>query len=170
MEESSGPSKKAIIGLIVIVLLVIAATGAVIVMSNNGSKADGDAVASNSPSTSPTTSTSTSPSSSPVSSASTFKDGSYSATGNYVSPGGDESIDVNVTLSDGNGTITAVSVSPHANVQEASDYQGQFVSGYKSMVIGKKITDVNLSRVSGSSLTSIGFNSAVDQIKSKAEA
>lgn len=161
--ESSGPSKKAIIGLIVIVLLVIAATGAVIATNSNNSKKS-NAVASTSPSTSPSSSTSTSPSPSETA----YKDGSYSATGTYNSPGGDESIDVNVTLA--SGTITAVSVTPHANVDEASDYQNQFVSGYKSQVVGKKISDVNLSRVAGSSLTSIGFNSAIDKIESQAKA
>ena len=157
--ESSGPNKKAIIGLVVVVLLVIAATGVVIATSNKGPKTT-------------TVATSTSPASSgsgtPSSSSTAYKDGSYSATGKYDSPGGEESIDVNVTLS--GGTITTVSVTPHANVDEASDYQSQFVSGYKSQVVGKKISDVSLSRVAGSSLTSIGFNDAIDQIKSDAKA
>lgn len=154
--ESQKSSNKAIIGIIVIVLLVIAATGGVIALSNNGSKDN--------------TATAPSPSlsvASTSSSSSSFKDGNYSATGTYESPGGEESIDVSVTLA--GGTITNVSATPHANVDEAAQYQSQFLSGYKSQVVGKKITDVNLSRVAGSSLTSIGFNSAIDQIKQKAQ-
>ena len=153
--ESSGPSRKAIIGLVVIVLLVIAATGVVIAMSDKSDPTSDAADASISPSTT-------------SSSSASYKDGSYSATGKYDSPGGEESIDVSVTLS--GGTITSVSATPHANVSEAKEYQNQFISSYKSKVVGKKINDVNLSRVAGSSLTSIGFNSAIDKIKSEAQA
>jgi uncharacterized protein with FMN-binding domain len=166
--ESSGPSRKAIISLVVVVLLVIAATGTVI--ATNGNKdSTNSTVASTSPSTqvsdSPTPSTSATSTSS---SASSFKDGTYSAAGSYNSPGGTESIDVSVTLA--NGTITATSLTKHPNDGDAEEYQTQFEQNYKTLVVGKKITDVNLSRVAGSSLTSNGFNSAIDQIKQKAEA
>jgi uncharacterized protein with FMN-binding domain len=165
--ESSGPNKKAIIGLVIIVLLVIASTGAVIASSNNSSPKTSDSVST--ASISPSTSTSPSASSTATSSsASSFKDGSYTATGTYDSPGGPQSIDVKVTLA--GGVITDTSVTQHPTDDEASGYQSQFVSGYKSQVVGKKITDVNLSRVAGSSLTPIGFNSALDSIKSEAAA
>ncbi len=96
-----------------------------------------------------------------------YKDGSYTATGNYSSPGGSEKITVTVTLKD--GVITDTSAESGATDQNSQEYQEQFISGYKSLVVGKSITSVNLSRVSGSSLTSQGFNSALSQIKSQAQ-
>ena len=157
--EPSGPNKKAIIAIIVVVLLVIVATGVVIAADNKN--------------TSQTTATAPSVSASPSSSASasgssstSFKDGTYTATGSYDSPGGKESIDVKLTLS--GGVITSSSLTKHPNDSEAAMYQSQFESGYQSKVIGKKITDVNLSRVAGSSLTSIGFNSAIADIEKQA--
>ncbi len=158
MEEQSKSSTKAIVGLIVVVLLVIAATTAVVMMNNDGSKKP---VAS-------TSSTASAATTSNSSTASSFKDGTYDATGVYNSPGGEESIDVKLTLKD--NTVSDVSVVPHSNVAEAAEYQSKFVSGYKSQVVGKKINEISLSRVAGSSLTSIGFNSALDQIKSEAAA
>ncbi len=162
MEESSGPSTKVIIGLVVIVLLVIAATGAVIASSNGKSKSS-DIVASSSPSTSGKPSRGTTSSTS----ASGYKDGDHNATSTYESPGGEESVSVKLTLAD--GSITSVSTTAKSNVAEAKDYQNQFLAAYKSQVVGKKITDVNLTRIAGSSLTSIGFNSAIDKIKSEAQ-
>ncbi|MDB5183544.1 MAG: hypothetical protein JWO07_225 [Candidatus Saccharibacteria bacterium] len=164
MEESSGPNKKAIIGLVVIVLLVIAATGVVIATGNNNStKASDTTVASTSPS--PSSSTSAAASSSSTSS---FKDGTYNATGSYDSPGGKQSVDVKVTLA--GGTVTDVSLVGHPNDSNAQMYQSQFESAYKTQVVGKKITDINLSRVAGSSLTSIGFNNAISDIEKQAQA
>ena len=46
----------------------------------------------------------------------------------------------------------------------------QFIDGYKSLVVGKDISSISLNRVSGSSLTSQGFNSAIQKIKSQAQA
>ena len=40
----------------------------------------------------------------------------------------------------------------------------------KTLVVGKKITDVKLDKVSGSSLTPKGFNDALEQIKTLAKA
>jgi hypothetical protein len=68
-----------------------------------------------------------------------------------------------------NGVITGTSATGGANDPEASQYQSQFISGYKSLVVGKSIDSVSLSRVSGSSLTSQGFNNALQQIKNQAK-
>jgi uncharacterized protein with FMN-binding domain len=96
-----------------------------------------------------------------------YKDGSYTATGSYDSPGGTEAITVHVTLS--GGIVTATSADSGATDPEAEEYQGDFISGYKQLVIGKKIDSISLSRVSGSSLTSQGFNDAIKQIESQAQ-
>lgn len=162
--ETSKPPTKAIVGLIVVVLLAVAATA--VIVSVNGSKStvsDTTASTSTSPLASSSASTST------TSSSTTYKDGTYSATGSYSTPGGQESITVSVTVSS-DGTITDSTVKQNATSGEAQEFQSDFVSGYKSQVVGKKISEVNLSRVSGSSLTPIGFNNAINQIESQATA
>ena len=100
--------------------------------------------------------------------ASVYKDGTYSATGSYMSPGGEDQIGVSVTLA--NDIITAVDATNMAGDRMSSRFQDRFISGYKAYVVGKKISDVHLSRVSGSSLTPAGFNDALTQIKSQAKA
>lgn len=98
----------------------------------------------------------------------TYKDGTYTETGRYVSPNGAESIEVTVTLT--NSIITSANVVGDATSGDSQVYQQQFISGYKPLVIGKNINQVSLSRVAGSSLTSNGFNAALDQIKTDAQA
>lgn len=97
-----------------------------------------------------------------------YKNGTYSATGSYMSPGGEDQISVTLTLK--NDTITDVSVTPAAGDRTSERYQNRFISGYKQYVIGKNIADVQLTAVSGSSLTPIGFNDALAQIKAQAKA
>jgi uncharacterized protein with FMN-binding domain len=97
-----------------------------------------------------------------------YKDGTYTATGNYTSPGGAESIEVTVTLAD--GVITDASVVSDAFRPESKMMQGQFISGFKAQVVGKKITDVKLTKVSGSSLTPKGWNDAIAKIQAQAQA
>jgi uncharacterized protein with FMN-binding domain len=97
-----------------------------------------------------------------------YKDGTYTASGNYTSPGGAEKIGVMVTLA-GN-KITSATVTSEAGDAEASLYQSQFISGIKPLIIGKNIATVHVSRVSGSSLTSQGFNDAIQQIENQAKA
>lgn len=96
----------------------------------------------------------------------TYKNGTYVALGTYPTGGGRESIDLTITIRD--AVITNTDVFQNAISPEAKDYQGRFVSAYKQLVVGKRIDEVSLSRVAGSSLTSIGFNKAITQIKSDA--
>jgi hypothetical protein len=95
-----------------------------------------------------------------------YKDGSYSSVGNYMSPGGSEQVGLTLTLKD--GVITDANFLPKAEEPQSLRFQNQFAAGYKELVIGKKINEVNLIKVSGSSLTPKGFNDAVAQIKAKA--
>jgi len=101
-----------------------------------------------------------------VTASTTFTDGTYNANSTYDSPGGNQSIAVSITLKD--GIVTDTSVQGQANDGDARQYQADFVNAYKPLVVGKKITDIKLSRVSGSSLTSQGFNNALQQIESQA--
>jgi hypothetical protein len=48
--------------------------------------------------------------------------------------------------------------------------QGEFISGIAGVVVGKNIDSIKVDKVGGSSLTSGGFNAAVDAIKADAEA
>ena len=97
-----------------------------------------------------------------------LKDGTYQATGSYTSPGGNESITVSVTLKD--GVVTETTATSGSNDPTAKQYQAEFIAGYKDQVVGKKISSIKLSRVSGSSLTSQGFNSAIQDIQRQAQA
>ena len=99
---------------------------------------------------------------------STYKDGSYTATGSYMSPGGEDQLLVSLTLA--NDVVTDVSVTPQAGDRTSSRYQARFISGYKSYVVGQNIASIYLTKVSGSSLTPVGFNDALNQIKSQAKA
>ena len=96
-----------------------------------------------------------------------YKDGTYTATSAYDTPGGQESISVSVTLQ--NGTVTKSGVQNQANNRDSREYQNAFTSDYKSFVIGKHINDISLSRISGSSLTSSGFNDALDEIRNQSK-
>ncbi len=97
-----------------------------------------------------------------------YKDGSYSAVGNYMSPGGSESVAVTVTLKD--DVVTSAKVVANATRGESKQYQNKFISGYQSVVVGKKIEDINIIKVSGSSLTPKGFMDALVKIEAQAKA
>jgi uncharacterized protein with FMN-binding domain len=99
---------------------------------------------------------------------STYKDGTYTATGTYMSPGGQDSIGVTVTLS--KDIITSVSLNLQPGDNTSSRFMNKFASGYQAYVLGKNISSVNLTVVSGSSLTPNGFNDALSKIKSQAKA
>lgn len=97
-----------------------------------------------------------------------YKDGTYATTGSYDSPAGMERIGVSITLS--NGVVQNATVTNEATDRTSSRYQNMFISGYQQYVVGKSIPNLSLGRVSGSSLTPIGFNQAVAKIKSQAMA
>jgi uncharacterized protein with FMN-binding domain len=98
-----------------------------------------------------------------------YKDGTYTAVGNYQSPGGTESIQLTLVLKDDVVTDATV-VSIKAQRSQSREFQDQFISGFKQYVVGKNISDVSVTKVSGSSLTPIGFMDALAQIKSQAQA
>lgn len=95
-----------------------------------------------------------------------FKDGKYSATGSYSSPGGTEKLGVTVTIAADKVTTSDLDLQGGAGLSHS--FQSAFESGYSSQVIGKKIDTISLGAVSGSSLTGMGFNEALKQIESAA--
>ena len=95
-----------------------------------------------------------------------YKDGTYSADGNYRSPNGTETVGVQLTLAD--GTVSAVEITQHPSNPNTRKFQGEFASGIADQVVGKSLDEINVSKVAGSSLTSGGFNQAVEAIKAQA--
>jgi uncharacterized protein with FMN-binding domain len=99
---------------------------------------------------------------------SAYKDGTYTADGTYVSPAGSEQVGVTLMLAD--GIVTDAQFEGKAKNPASVRMQGQFSQGYKAMVVGKPIDELNLSVVNGSSLTPKGFMDAVAKIKTEAKA
>lgn len=163
--NESGKVHPAIAALIVIVLIGIVASVAIVVQNNQSAIQD-------TATTQATQSTSTQQSTASTTTGSTdttqYKNGTYSATASYATPGGMESIELTVTIE--NGVITKTELAQKATDRESKQYQAAFASGYASLVVGKSVNEVSLSRVAGSSLTSNGFNSALDSIKADAKA
>jgi len=187
-KESKQRNKKALASVVVLVAIVVLVIGATALAnkksgadtvalsgSGNSTEASGNSGATLGESTGADTESGTSTSGSSSSgttpsgstSLSSYKDGTYSATGSYNSPGGQESIAVSVTLK--GDTVVDSTVESEADDPTAAQFQADFISGYKSLVVGKNINSIRLSRVSGSSLTSKGFNNALEQIKSQAQ-
>lgn len=97
---------------------------------------------------------------------SVYKNGTYTAVGNYTSPGGAETVKVTVTLED--GKIVDSVFEPQATRPMSVKFQGIFGENYKVLVVGKNADEVKLDKVSGSSLTPKGFNDAIEKIKAEA--
>lgn len=98
----------------------------------------------------------------------TYTDGTYTAEGSYSTPGGQESISVEVTVAD--DAVTAVTVTPEASGGNAERFQTEFASGIADVVVGQDLAGLSVDKVSGSSLTGDGFNAALDQIRVDAAA
>ncbi len=97
-----------------------------------------------------------------------YTDGQYTADGSYQTPESTETITVTVTLE--SGTVTAVEVTGEPTRRESQRYQSEFIGGIDDLVVGKSLDDIDVDRVAGSSLTSNGFNAAIDQIRADAAA
>ena len=98
--------------------------------------------------------------------AATYKDGTYTAAGSYQTPETVEKIEVTITLAD--DVVTAVEVKGDPQASESKRYQSEFIGGITGEVVGKNIDELSVDRVAGSSLTSGGFNKALDEIKVEA--
>lgn len=95
-----------------------------------------------------------------------YKDGSYSAVGNYVSPGGAEEIGLQITLRD--DVVVSAEMEVKATRPTSVKMQTAVKENFSPFVVGKKIDEIKLDKVSGSSLTPKGFNDAIEKIKSQA--
>ncbi|MBM3271776.1 hypothetical protein FJY94_00595 [Candidatus Kaiserbacteria bacterium] len=104
------------------------------------------------------------PATAPVTS--TYKDGTFSADGVYQSPAGNETVHVSVTLK--GDVVTATTFKGDATNPGSVNNQKKFSGGYTQLVVGKKLDDIKLSVVNGSSLTPGGFMDALADIKAEA--
>ncbi|MDQ1121655.1 FMN-binding protein [Microbacterium trichothecenolyticum] len=119
-------------------------------------------------SSAPTTSAPTSSTAGGSTATGVYKDGTYEATGQYATPESVETVDVTLTIA--GDTVTAVTVTGDPQAAESRRYQSEFIGGIADEVVGKKLDEISVSKVAGSSLTSGGFNKAVDTIKTEAQA
>lgn len=153
--------------MVTIIAIVVIAGAVVLIDHFKKTGSSSTAQLSTSSSTSDTSTQNTTDNSSSTSSGN-YKDGTYTATSNYEVPHGEEEIKVNLTIS--SGTITAVSVANSENDHDSAFYQEEFFAEYKSSVIGKKISGLQISTIAGASDTTQGFNDALNQIASQAQA
>ena len=63
-----------------------------------------------------------------------------------------------------------MSVVGEATDPQAKRHQAEFSDGIAAAVVGKSIDEISVDRVAGSSLTSGGFNAAIETIKAEAQA
>ena len=115
-----------------------------------------------------TTSGSTDSGDTPATTSGDYTDGTYTESGSYQAPSGTETVEVTVTLAD--NTITDVTVVGEASDPQAKRHQGEFSDGIAAEVVGKNIDEISVDKIGGSSLTSGGFNEAIDAIKADAAA
>jgi len=134
------------------------------VLAGCSSAADAETSGSSTDTGSSSSSTDTGSSSSET----TYTDGTYTADGSYQTPETVESISVTLTIAD--GVVKDVEVTGDPQAPETKEYQSKFIGGIADEVVGVSLDDLNVSRVSGSSLTSNGFNAAVESIKEQAAA
>ena len=64
--------------------------------------------------------------------------------------------------------MTKVGIVGHATDPNAVQYQTMFAGGISSVVVGKDVSSLGVSRVAGSSLTSGGFRAALEAIEKQA--
>jgi uncharacterized protein with FMN-binding domain len=95
---------------------------------------------------------------------SSYRDGRYRATGWYGSL--PSSIGVSLTLR--SNRIRRVKVTPHATDPTSRELQERFARAVGPRVVGKRIDEVRLTRLAGSSGTTLGFNDALRRIRAKA--
>lgn len=96
--------------------------------------------------------------------ASHYADGVYTATGQY---GGQPSfITVTVTIDD--DVITDVKVTPQAVVPQSLELQRRFAAAVPKVVVGRRLDEVKVDKLAGSSGTPKGFNAALAEIRKQA--
>lgn len=96
-----------------------------------------------------------------------YNNGTYSATGSYVSPAGPEEVDIIITIKD--DVVVDAAFMGKATHPTSKKNQDLFGAGFKEQVVGKSIDSISLGVVNGSSLTPKGFMDALIKIKAQAQ-
>lgn len=123
--------------------------------STSTSSGTGSSTSTTSPSTTSTTSS--------------YKDGTYTASANYSVPHGyQNSINVSVTVKD--GVISAASATHSSSDRESAEFIDSFNSSLSSKVVGQSLSGASFSRIGGASLTTDGFQAAIETVKNEAAA
>jgi uncharacterized protein with FMN-binding domain len=100
----------------------------------------------------------------PDASSTGYRDGEYSATGWYGSLPSHH----DVTLTIGDGVVTAVEITTPAEDPTSLGYQQRFADALPGAVIGQDVGDLAVDRLAGSSGCSEGFMDALAQITEQA--
>jgi uncharacterized protein with FMN-binding domain len=153
-------------------LAVLIITGGVSLAVNSGKSAQVSPVSSKEQQSAPSQPVQNTPAQAPAvttpapASQTKYRNGTYTAGGSYISPGGQEHLTVTITVT--NDAVTASDLSQIANNRNSANFQSRFKQNYQPLVIGQPLDTIHLDQVSGSSLTSIGFNQALEAIKTQA--
>jgi hypothetical protein len=104
-----------------------------------------------------------------VASKTAYSDGTYTETVTYVAPDrGTHPVTVSLTLKNDVITDSSIAFGDEATGATAN-YQSHFAAAYKTLVIGKALTTIKLSRVAGASLTTNAWNEAQAKITAQAK-
>lgn len=94
-----------------------------------------------------------------------YKDGDYSINGQY-GPIGEDSIDVHLTIKDGN--VENVEIVGHPFTTISKTHQDDFAKAINGVVDGKPLKDLKVDKVAGASWTSDAFNKALEIARQEA--
>ncbi|PLS24597.1 FMN-binding protein [Bifidobacterium imperatoris] len=94
-----------------------------------------------------------------------YKDGEYSINGQY-GPVGEDSIDVHLTIKDGN--VENVEIVGHPFTTISKTHQDAFAKAINGVVDGKPLKDLKVDKVAGASWTSDAFNKALEIARQEA--
>ncbi|MCU1406327.1 MAG: hypothetical protein JWQ43_2630 [Glaciihabitans sp.] len=95
-----------------------------------------------------------------------YRDGEYTATGWYGSLPSHH--DVTLTIQD--DTVTDVSITTPAEDETSLGYQQRFAEALPAAIVGRRIDELDVDRLAGSSGCSEGFMDALTKIKSESAA
>lgn len=96
-----------------------------------------------------------------------YRNGRYTATGHYLTPGGNESIAVSIDVQA--DAVAASAIQVEATSPTARQFQQQFRTTIASHITARPLSTLSVSRVSGASLTSLGFNDALAKVRQEAK-
>ena len=94
-----------------------------------------------------------------------YADGTYSINGQY-GPVGEDSIDVHLTIKDGN--VETVNIIGHPFTTISKNHQDDFAKAINGVVDGKPLKGLKVDKVAGASWTSDAFNKALEVARQEA--